>query len=80
LRSEHRDDVDALKAKHAKELADLKAQMTHERETAVSELTSGHLAEMKAVHDSHESLLAKMRADFETNIATKEQEHAKNME
>lgn len=54
--------------------------MLHERETAVSELTSGHLAEMKAVHDSHESLVSKMKADFETNIAAKEQEHAKNMQ
>jgi hypothetical protein len=77
--SEHRDDLDALKAKHAKELADLKANMMHERETAMSELTTGHLAEMKAVHDSQEALVSKMRADFETNMAAKEQEHAKNM-
>lgn len=53
--------------------------MTHEKEEAISELTTGHLAEMKSTKQKHEATIQELNNDFAQQMAKKEEDHAENV-
>lgn len=66
------DEIDRLKAQHAKELEELRQSMLNDKENAISELMNGHLSEMKAVSAKHESLMTQLNRSFDEQLSKKE--------
>jgi len=69
-----------MKIAHENEIAELKASLGATSSAELERLKAKHALEIKELKTQHEKLMASLNANFDRQLAQKEQDHVKNVE